>query len=371
MLGYEKTNKFTQELKNYKFNEIQNYSNNKSVEQMTSEIKSLMKKYDLSENDFKSMQVVFNGSSASISSTEFSKTIAISIHKEKQKRSERNKILTENQTDSLKTQEEKHQETTMKKPIFNFNLVSLGKMDIAETKEFFKEQLLKLGYSQTEINTTPKEFNVLDFNDKAMRLDVNTNKPFVDQLVEVSKKLYNVLINGKSIDEARKSNILDIKQEQTTTNLDLPGEKNDVMGPVLNDNNPDEINISTSKNGIDIENTPDNDLTEKDKTIIEFAKIDGIGTHQELKDFLENTQEGKQIMELYQEHIKDNELSEDVEVLTNDDNALTEEDLELIDQYGIDAKNHADMVEFMNSEEWELIQQMQTNALTKNDDTPK
>lgn len=371
MLEYEKTNKFTQDLKNYKFNEIQNYSNNKSIEQMTSEIKSLMKKYDLNEDNFKAMQVVFNGSSASISSTEFSKTIATSIYKEKQKRLERDKILTENKENSLKEQEDKHQETTKKKPVFNFNLASLGKLDVAETREFFKNQLLKLGYSQAEINAKPKEFNVLDFNDKAMQLNVNLDKSFVDQLVEVSKKLYHVLINGKSIDKTREANILDIKQEQTATNLDLPGEKNDVKGPVLNDNNPDEINVSTSKNGIDIENTPDNDLTEKDKDIINFAKIDGIGTHRELEDFLENTQEGKQIMELYQEHVKDNELTEDDDMLTADDNALTEEDLELIDQYGIDGmENHNDIVNFMNSEEWELIQQMQTNALTKSDDTP-
>lgn len=373
MLEYEKTNKFAQDLKNYKFNEIQNYSNNKSIEQMASEIKSLMKKYDLSEDNFKSMQVVFNESNASISSTEFSKTIATSIYKEKQKRLERNKILTENKDNSLNEQEDKHQETTKKKPVFNFNLASLGKMDIAETKEFFKNQLLKLGYSQAEINAKPKEFNVLDFNDKSMQLGVNTEKSFVDQLVEVSKKLYNVLVNGESIEDTRKlSNIGDIKQEQTTPNLDLPGNKNDVIGPISNDNNPKEINVTTSKNGMDIENIPDNDLTEKDKAIIDFAKIDGIGTHKELEDFLENTQEGKQIMELYQEHVKDNELTENDNMLTADDNALTEEDLELIDEYGLDGmENHNDIVEFMNSEEWELIQQMQTNALTKSDDTPK
>lgn len=372
MLEYKRINKFTQELKNYKIKEVQNYPNNKSVEQMTSEIKSLMQKHDLSENDFKSMQVVFNQSSADMSRTEFSKTIAVSIDKEKQRRLERNKNLTNFQKNSLKEQEDKHQETTKKKPVFNFNLVSIGKMGYTETKEFFKNLLQKQGYTQIEINTKPKNFNILDFNDKAIQLDINTNNPFVDQLAEASKKLYNVLVNGKSVEETRKLNPSNIKEEVTTLNLDLPGNEKDVKGTILNDNNPNEINVSTSKNGIDVENTPDNDLTEKDKAIIGFAKIKGIGTHEELWNFLENTQEGKQVLELYQEHVKDNDLTENDDMLTADDNPLTEEDLEFIDLYGIEGmKNHNDIVNFMNSEEWELIQQMQTNALTKSDDTPK
>lgn len=53
-----------------------------------------------------------------------------------------------------------------------------------------------------------------------------------------------------------------------------------------------------------------------------------------------------------------------------DDDALTEEDIRIRDEYGVDVNTHSGMVDFLNSEEWQQIQSMMSNTLSRNDSIP-
>lgn len=90
-----------------------------------------------------------------------------------------------------------------------------------------------------------------------------------------------------------------------------------------------------------------------------------------IKEAIENFSKKAKLL-FFQGNEKENSNQEDNQKSTTNQNGdeLTEEDKQMIEDFGIEGiKTHSDMVEFMNSEEYEMIQQMQTNALSKNDDS--
>lgn len=285
---------FLKELNNYKVNEVRNFENNKSLGQIHSEVKSLFEKNDVTDSDYQLLQVIINSSSVDCSVSSLSKSFAKNIYDKKQKPKD-----DKQRTEDNKNKQQKPDEQTQKKkkPSFNFNLVSVGEMNIAEIETFFRENLIKQGYTTQELNSS-KDFNILDFNDKAMDLGINTNATMVEQLAEATQKLYAVLVNGMSIEDAKKLNPHDLKKEATEVNLDLPGTKNDVQKTLDSTNDdPKEINVSTDGEKADIENTPDNDLTEQDLQEIKMYGIEGIGTHKEMEEF-RNSEEYQMLTEL-------------------------------------------------------------------------
>ncbi len=288
----EQTIKLFKDIQAYKLNEIHNFKNNKLLSQIESDILGLYEKnnFDLKHN--KEIEATINGTTVEFKPSTYSKILAKKIFDEKQRRLEleqKQKNSRKNVLDQQNTNEDEtlknNQNHAKKKPNFSFNLVSIGEMNIEDIEAFFTEKLLKQGYTQEELNSS-KDFNILDFNDKAMDLGVDTNATMVEQLAEATQKLYAVLVNGMSPDDAKNLNPHDVKNEATETNLDLPGNKHDVIKTVYRDDTPEEINTSFSTtNGLDIENTPDNDLTEEDLYEIEQYGIEGIGTHAEMEEF--------------------------------------------------------------------------------------
>lgn len=95
--------------------------------------------------------------------------------------------------------------------------------------------------------------------------------------------------------------------------------------------------------------------------------------------FMEETNESKQEnTEDKQSRQKENELQNSEPEAENEtpaqenepnEDALTDEDQQLIDDYGIeDVYTHSQMEEFKNSEEYGMIQNMMSNSLSKGDD---
>lgn len=280
------------DIQNYKLNEIHNFKNNKSISQIESDILRLFEKNHFDSNNNQEIEATINGDAVEFKPSTYSKVLAKKIFDEKQRRlklEEKQKDSRKNVLDQQNANEDGTNKTNQnhakKKPNFNFNLVSIGEMNIEEIEAFFTEKLLKQGYTQEELNSS-KDFSILDFNDKAMDLGVDTNATMVEQLAEATQKLYAVLVNGMSPDDAKNLNPHDVKNEATETNLDLPGTENDVIKTVYRDDTPEEINTSFSTtNGLDIENKPANDLTEEDLNEIEQYGIEGIGTHAEMEEF--------------------------------------------------------------------------------------
>lgn len=290
MAENEQTIKLFKDIQAYKLNEIHNFKNNKPLSQIESDILGLYEKNNFNLKHNKEIEATINGTAVEFKPSTYSKILAKKIFDEKQRRLElEQKDSRKNVLDQQNTNEDEtlknNQNHAKKKPSFNFNLVTIGEMGIEEIEAFFTEKLLKQGYTQEELNSS-KDFNILDFNDKSMDLGVDTNATMVEQLAEATQKLYAILVNGMSPDDAKNLNPHDVKNEATETNLDLPGNKHDVIKTVYRDDTPEEINTSFSTtNGLDIENDPDNDLTEEDLYEIEQYGIEGIGTHSEMEEF--------------------------------------------------------------------------------------
>lgn len=283
------------DIQNYKLNEIHNFKNNKTLSQIETDILGLFEKNHFDSNNNQEIEATINGDNVEFKPSTYSKVLAKKIFDEKQRRLK----LEQKQKDSRKNvldqqnanedgTEKNNQNHAKKKPNFSFNLVSIGEMNIEEIEAFFTEKLLKQGYTQEELNSS-KDFNILDFNDKAMDLGIDTNATMVEQLAEATQKLYAVLVNGMSPDDAKKLNPHDVKNEATETNLDLSGTENDVIKTVYRDDTPEEINTSFSTtNGLDIENKPANDLSDEHRKLMERWGVTGIGTDEEFENFLES-----------------------------------------------------------------------------------
>lgn len=277
----------------------------KSLETIKSELSTIFKENGVNDSNFSIVGLAISTDSVEVSTSSTSNYI--------DKLSKR--IFDKAEKDNAKKEGKEFNNQTkttkpLRKPNLTFNLAQLGKADPGEIEDFFRRKFIAAGYTEEDLNKPNPNLGVLDFKDKGMDLNIDPGKNAAEQLTECVKKLYRIMINGESIEAVRNSNDLHVQEKQTSVNLDLPGTENDFQKSNIDTDAPDvKVNLSgnSSHKLVDI----DNDL----------------------------------------------------------DNALTPEDKFEIQQFGIEGiKTHAEMEEFRKSEEYEQLQQMMTNALSRNDD---
>lgn len=271
---------------------------NEDLETIKNGLKAIFKSFDVHDSDLAEFSLTINNSNEISVETKNVSTYIDKFSKKIFEREERKKNQSEQTNDNNKdSKDENHKNENGKKknkPKFNlsFDLSSIGSASPEDLEKYFESILIKKGFEKEDLNKTGSGLNILDFNDKAMDLNVSPDIPFVEQLVEISKKLYKIMVNGEDIETVRQQSIYSnpTTEKQTQFNLDQPGDEFDVQGLVTSkETAPDKINVSlNNQNGntaVDIENTSSNDLTQKDIEEIDAFGIEGINTHAEMEEF--------------------------------------------------------------------------------------
>lgn len=270
----------------------------KGVESLKSDIKHIFDEFGVNDSNFALIGLTVNNSNETSVETKNVSTYIDKISKKIFEREEyKKKQSNQTNNNNKDSKDENHINENDKKknnPKFNlsFDLSSIGSASPEDLETYFESLLIKKGFEKEDLNKTGSGLNILDFNDRAMDLNVSPDIPFVEQLVEISKKLYKIMVNGEDIETVRQQSIYSnpTTEKQTQFNLDQPGDEFDVQGLATSKKTaPDEINVSLNnqngKTAVDIENTPNNDLTQKDLEEIDAFGIDGINTHAEMEEF--------------------------------------------------------------------------------------
>lgn len=278
---------------------------NKSLETIRSELKTIFKENGINDSNFAIVSLAVSDGSTELSTSststyidKLSKKIFDKAEKEKAKKEGREPDKKEDKTAKPK-----------KKPILSFDLASLGKAEPEEIEDFFKRKFMAAGYTEEDLSKPNPNFKVLDFKDKGMDLNIDPSKSFIEQLAECVKKMYKVMINGESLETVKNSNDLHTQETQTSYNLDLPGNEFDKQG-TTNTDTPD-VKVDFYKNKLDIDNNPDNALTEEDKAEIEQFGIDGIKTHAEMEEFRQS-EEYEQLQQMMTNSLSKHDDSDQV-----------------------------------------------------------
>lgn len=266
---------------------------NKSIETIKSELKTIFEENGINNSNFAIVSLAVNNGSTELSTS----STSTYINKLSQKlfdKAEKEKAKKEGRNPDNK--EDKNQQPK-KKPLLSFDLASLGKAEPEEIEDFFRRKFMAAGYSEEELNTPNPNLNVLDFKDKNMDLNIDPSKSVIEQLAECVKKMFKVMINGESIESVRNSDNLHAQEEQTSyADPNQPSNMVFEKRAMANTENP-EVNVSLDKNTLDIDNNPDNDLTEEDRFEIEQFGIEGINTHAEMEEFRQ-TEEYQQLQQM-------------------------------------------------------------------------
>ncbi len=271
---------------------------NEDLETIKNGLKAIFKKFDVNDSDLAKFSLTINNSNETSVETKNVSSYIDKISKKIFEREEHKKKQSDQTNNNNKdSKDENHKNENGKKknkPKFNlsFDLSSIGSASPEDLEKYFESILIKKGFEKEDLNKTGSGLNILDFNDRAMDLNVSPDIPFVEQLVEISKKLYKIMVNGEDIETVRQQSIYSnpTTEKQTQFNLDQPGDEFDVQGLVTSkETAPDKINVSlNNQNGntaVDIENTTNNDLTQKDIEEIDAFGIEGINTHAEMEEF--------------------------------------------------------------------------------------
>lgn len=204
----------------------------------------------------------------------------------------REKTRKRQQENALNQEEEFQKTIPRKKPkiAISFDLVKLGACTLDEIEAYFKQQFLKAGFLASELDSPNPKFSNLDFNGNSMDLNINPNAPLVEQCAETIKKLFAVMVNNTPLNVVRDMTLSELNQiraEETTTNLDLPGYENDVQTSSQDTSGKIDVsfgNIQNGQMGVDIDNS-EFPLTPEDMEEIELYGIEGINTHEEMENF--------------------------------------------------------------------------------------
>lgn len=201
--------------------------------------------------------------------------------------------------EALNNENEQQKQTSHKKPkiAISFDLVKLGDCSFEEIEAYFKQQFLKAGFPASELDSPNPKFSILDFNDASMDLNISLDVPLVEQFAEATKKLFAIMVNNTPLEVVRNmtpTELDQIRAEETTTNLDLPGYENDVQTSSQDTSGKIDVsygNIQNGNIGVDIDNgeTP---LTPEDEEEIELYGIDGIHNHEEMENFRTSAEYG-------------------------------------------------------------------------------
>lgn len=267
---------------------IYDYSNldhsNDSRDKLISDLKQIFAEFGAKDKEIPHVDVVIDGKNIEFdsSTTTYIERIADRIYKKE----ERNRSRQEISERSVEEQEKEHinHPAKRKMPVLSFDIVSLGESEPEAIEEFFRQKFTKAGYTQEDFNKPMQTLNVLDFRDKSMDLNITPDAPILEQFVEIVKKMYRLLVNHEPIESVRYNDNMNVSEAQTSINLDLPGTEFDVKKDIDGDS-PQNIDVNMSNGMVDIDNSPDNDLTPEDLEEINNYGIEGIGTHAEMENF--------------------------------------------------------------------------------------
>ena len=183
-----------------------------------------------------------------------------------------------------------------KKPSFCFNVSEVGDLPLEAAKGYLTRRMKLRGYTEEEINETPDDLSVLGVDDKKMELNINPDASLLDQMVELSKKLYLLLVNNTPISEVRNLTMTELLTKAKDKNLSFSHSSEDgsLIKGDINTEEPDiEVTIGADGNkGANVENDK---LKEEDLEEIEKYGIEGIKTHSEMEEF-RTSEEYKQIL---------------------------------------------------------------------------
>lgn len=314
----ENATKFVEELKRYKAAEASNFANGKSKEQMKREIEAIFDKHGIDKYKAGIFAKFSENDGVSVSRNSYPKEIAKKLYNLKQKKNEAQKDSANNGEDKEKQYSESDEEKQNKQRKFDFSLNEIKNLNDNQLKDYFRNKMLTHGWTEEEINKPCGKDAKSSFTDNSIpenSFSVNTNGLTVlESIVNLAKLIIKIKVLGQEKEQVLK-------------------DYNDNLKNIVkkwNDNKQENF-------GQDFDNNYENDLQPQiDDLVLDEPDLD---------------------MQSEQESLVD-------------DDALTEEDIELINMYGIDAKNHTELVDFFNSEEGRQIQQMQTNALSKSDSIP-
>ena len=228
------------------------------------------------------------------------------IDKKKEENQSENKT---SNNKSKKSRNLKPEEMLRKRPI-SFNVSDVGDLPIEAAHGYMKKRPKLRGYTEEEMNQPLEQLSVLGVDDKAMDLNITPDENIVNQLVELSKKLYLVLVKAVPVDEVRNLSMTTLikaaKNREST--VEYRGKDNQIIrGKIGTETEPD-VEVSIGADGNSGANIEDDMLTGKDLAEIKKYKIKGISTHSEMVDFRESEYYKNTIIPLKkQERLKEQE----------------------------------------------------------------
>ncbi len=199
---------------------------------------------------------------------------------------EKESILKQN---SNKPRSKKPEDLLRKRPMC-FNISEVGDLPLVSARGYMEKRLRMRGFSSEEMNQPLEQLSVLGTDDRAMNLNISPDENIVNQLVEMSKKLYLVFVKNIPVQEVRNMTLTTLltnaKDDDSSFNFSTNGKQ--FKGEV--DTDEPDIEVSVGANGNKGANVENDILDEKDKQEIEMYGLEGIATHSEMEDFRESAE---------------------------------------------------------------------------------
>lgn len=272
---------------------------NTSIETMKANLQTIFDKFGVNDSNFTIISLALGEAQVKNVSSYINK-YATKVFEKEQRRKEMREKLEQNAED--KNDKDKQRPKTKKRPIC-FNVTEIGELPPEAIAGHMARKMRLAGYTPEEIQMPLEQLNVIGLDDKMMDLNITPGVPALEQFVELTKKLYMVLVNGEKASEVRNLSI---------TNLMAYAKE-------------EEAEVCHTINGTHVHGSED--TIEADVEV--SMNADGSRA-----------------------------LDADIE------DPLTEEDIREINEYGIEnITSHSEMEDFRDSEEYELIQNMQSMAL--------
>lgn len=194
----ERTLKFAEELKKYKTNEIKNFDNGKSKEQICQEIEAIFDKYGVDKHKTSFFAELSEEDGVITSNSTYPKELAKKIYDSKQKKNEAQKGTTEKDED--KQQNSKHRK-------FSFCINEIKDYTDAQLKDFLRDKFLTHGWTEEELNKICNK-ETITYEDKSLpenNFEVNIEGlAFLDAHVEITKLLIKIYVFGKDKEQVLK-----------------------------------------------------------------------------------------------------------------------------------------------------------------------
>ena len=279
---------------------------NTSKETMQSDIKNIFDRFGINDSNFTIITLALGGSDVAVkSASAYIKKIATKLFEKEERRKERREMLEQN---AEKGKERKKSSNESKKRPICFNITELGDLTPEAISGHMARKLKLAGYSEEDLTKPLDQLNVIGLNDQSTNLNISPDAPILEQFVELIKKLYLIHVNEASIDEVKYLSMNDLithaKDEETTFCHNVDGEH--IHGT---EDTKEEADVEVSMNadggkGFEVEH--EDPLTEQDEYEIELFGIENITTHAEMEEF-RNSEEYELIQNLQSQSLTKND----------------------------------------------------------------